>query len=96
MAGKKKMLLNNLPMKLILISVLAVILLLSHSRTGHAAASDVAQSVTSNGVTLLDPFSLDDLVVSMEITGDRENPDWWKEHHRHRHLRSPYKPPFPD
>lgn len=95
MAEKKKMLLNHLPTKLILLSVLSVILLLSHSRTGQAAASDIAQSVTSKGVTVLDPFSLDDLVVSMEDTDDRENPDWWKEHHRHRHLRSPYKPPWP-
>jgi len=90
------MLSNNLTMKLILLSVLAVILLLSHSRTGHAAASDIAQSVTTEGVTLLDPFSLNDLTVSMEIRDDEEPPPWWKPYHRHRYVRSPFKPPWPD
>ena len=93
MAGKKKKLMKHLTMKLILISVLAVMLLLSHSRTGHAAAADAAQSVTAKGVTVLDPFSLDDLVIAMDAA--RENPDWWKPHYRHRHLRSPFKPPWP-
>ena len=93
MAGKKKKLMKHLTMKLILISVLAVILLLSHSRTGHAAAADAAQSVTAKGVTVLDPFSLDEMVIALE--GDDDLPPWAKPWHQHRHLRSAYKPPWP-
>ncbi len=91
MAGKKKKLMDRLPMKLILLSVLAVILLLAHPGTGYAAASDTAQSVTTKDVTLLDPFELINVTVIMTETTDD---DWWKHHHRHRILRSPFKPPL--
>ena len=94
MAGKKKKAIKNLVMKVILLSVLAVTMILCYSRTVYAEPSDDSSTAITNSATLLDPFSLDDLVITMEADRDPWYQPHW--HHRHRYLRSPYKPPFPD
>ena len=80
-----------MPLKLILLLVLATVVLHGYSSAAQVAGSDSQQAATVQGVTILDPFELIDITVTMTET---EDDDWWKHHHRHRILRSPSKPPL--
>ena len=82
-----------MPLRLILLLVIAVIVLRGYSAAAEVVGVDNPQAAMSQSVTMLDPFELIDVTVTT-MTEPLDD-DWWRHHHRHRILRSPYKPPPP-
>jgi cytochrome oxidase Cu insertion factor (SCO1/SenC/PrrC family) len=80
-----------MPLKLILLLVLAAVVLHGYSVAAQVAGTDNQQAATTQGVTILDPFELVD--VTATVTETVEDP-WWGHVHRHRYIRTPSKPPL--